>query len=416
MSGLFDDLQWRGLVHQVTDDDVAKLLDNDSLAFYHGVDPSADSLGMHHLVGLLTLRRLATAGHPPVALVGGGTGLIGDPSGKTEERTLLSAERLAANVAGVTAQVERIVGPGVLVVNNADWLGALTVPEFLRDVGKHFSVNEMIRKESVRARLEGREQGISYTEFSYMLLQAYDFLHLFRANDCRLQIGGSDQWGNIIEGVDLIRRLESGTAYGLTWPLVTKADGTKFGKTEGGTVWLDPAKTSPYQFRQFWMGVEDSQVERFLLQLTFLSVAEVAEVVAAHQGDPGKREAQRVLAREVTTIVHGDSAHRQAAAAADVLFYGGDPKAATAETLAAIGSEVPTTSAPLAELDMGGLLVLTGLASSRGDARRGLEQRAFSINGEKVGPDVELADIVPLQGRYLLLAKGRKTFHLVTAV
>src|SRR3954468_12509737 len=274
MAELFDELQWRGLVNQTTDDEVGKLLDNDSFVFYHGVDPTADSLAVHHLVGLLTLRRLAEAGHQPVAVIGGGTASIGDPSGKSEERRLLAEEQLAANIAAgrgqveriaaVRRQVERIAGEGVRIVNNADWLSELSVIEFLREVGKHFSVNEMIRKESVRARLEGREQGISYTEFSYMLLQAFDFLHLYRKFQCRLQIGGSDQWGNITEGIDLIRRLEGGVAYGLTWPLVTKPDGAKLGKSEAGNIWLDPNRTSPYEMYQALVRVDDEMVGRYL--------------------------------------------------------------------------------------------------------------------------------------------------------
>src|SRR3954471_20876643 len=308
MADLFDELQWRGLVNQTTDDEVGKLLDNDSFVFYHGVDPTADSLAVHHLVGLLTLRRLAEAGHQPIAVIGGGTASIGDPSGKSEERRLLAEEQLAANIAAVRRQVERIAGEGVRIVNNADWLSELSVIEFLREVGKHFSVNEMIRKESVRARLEGREQGISYTEFSYMLLQAFDFLHLYRKFQCRLQIGGSDQWGNITEGVDLIRRLEGGSAYGLTWPLVTKADGTKFGKTESGNLWLDPARTSPYALFQALVRGGGGGRGKYLRIYTFLPRARIEELDAATVEHPERREAQRELAHQVVALVHGEDA------------------------------------------------------------------------------------------------------------
>src|SRR4051812_20950975 len=321
MSELFEDLQWRGLVHQTTDDDaLAKLLDHASLPAYVGFDPTADSLGMHHLVGLLTLRRLEEASHHAIAVVGGGTGLIGDPSGKSEERTLLTPDELDHNVAAVRAQVEHIVGSHVTVVNNGDWLGATTITDFLRDVGKFFSVNEMIRKESVRLRLEAREQGISYTEFSYMLLQAFDFLHLFREFGCRLQLGGSDQYGNIIEGVDLIRRHEGVVAYGLTWPLITKADGSKFGKTEGGTLWLDPARTSPYQFFQFWIRTDDRDAGRFLRQFTFLPRDEIEALEAATTAHPERREAQLRLALEVTALVHGADEADKAQRASEVMF------------------------------------------------------------------------------------------------
>jgi tyrosyl-tRNA synthetase len=411
MGELFDDLRWRGLVHQVTDDAVAKLLDHDTLTAYVGFDPTADSLGMHHLVGLLTLRRLAAAGHHPIAVVGGATGLVGDPSGKSDERTLLSADELARNVAAVRQQVERIVGAGVQVVDNADWIGRLSVTDFLRDVGKHFSVNEMIRKDSVRSRLEGREQGISFTEFSYMLLQAYDFVHLFRAFGCRLQMGGTDQWGNITEGVDLIRRLEGAAAYGLVWPLVTKADGSKFGKTEGGTVWLDPAKTSPYQFFQFWIRTDDRDVGRYLRQFTFVPRAEVEELDAAVAERPERREAQQRLALEVTTLVHGADEAARAQRAAGVLFTEGISELDERSLLDVLADAPSVDIAPGTTLV--GALTASGLSSSKSDARRSIDSGGVSVNNVRQAADRAITDDDLLHGRFVVLRRGKREHRLL---
>jgi tyrosyl-tRNA synthetase len=411
MGELFDDLRWRGLVHQVTDDAVAKLLDHDTLTAYVGFDPTADSLGMHHLVGLLTLRRLAAAGHRPIAVVGGATGLVGDPSGKSDERTLLSADELARNVAAVRRQVERIVGAGVQVVDNADWIGQLSVTDFLRDVGKHFSVNEMIRKDSVRSRLEGREQGISFTEFSYMLLQAYDFVHLFRAFGCRLQMGGTDQWGNITEGVDLIRRLEGAAAYGLVWPLVTKADGSKFGKTEGGTVWLDPAKTSPYQYFQFWIRTDDRDVGRYLRQFTFVPRAEVEELDAAVAERPERREAQQRLALEVTTHVHGADEAARAQRAAAVLFTEGISELDERSLLDVLADAPSVDIAPGTTLV--GALTASGLSSSNSDARRSIDSGGVSVNNVRQAADRAITDDDLLHGRFVVLRRGKREHRLL---
>ena len=324
MSGLFEDLTWRGLIHQVTDAEaLPKLLDQDSLVAYIGFDPTADSLHVGHLMQILLLRRLQQAGHTPIALLGGGTGMIGDPGGKSDERVLLTPEELAANAAGVKAQLEKFLdfAPGAAIFeDNATWLGETRLLEFLRDVGKHFSVNEMVRKDSVRLRLEGREQGISYTEFSYMLLQAWDFLQLYDRYGCRLQLGGSDQWGNITEGVDLIRRRREVQAFGMTAPLITKADGTKFGKTESGTIWLDPKRTSPYRFFQFWIQTPDSDVGRYLRAFTFLDRPALEALDEATLAAPERRQAQRVLARELTVMVHGEVEAQRAERAAEVLF------------------------------------------------------------------------------------------------
>ena len=411
MSELFDDLRWRGLVHQVTDDELGKVLDNDSLSFYHGVDPTADSLAIHHLVGLLALRRLAEAGHRPIALVGGGTGSVGDPSGKSDERRLLEAQQLEANVASVRPQIERIVGSDVTVVNNADWLGQLSVIDFLRDVGKLFSVNEMIRKESVRARLEGREQGISFTEFSYMLLQAYDFLHLYREFDCRLQIGGSDQWGNITEGVDLIRRLEGGSAYGLTWPLVTKADGSKFGKTESGNLWLDPARTSPYALYQALVRVDDEVVGKYLRIYTFLPRDRIEDLDAATAERPEQREAQRELAHQVVALVHGEDAAAGAERAAAALFTEAIADLDEASLLDVM-AEAPSASVATGSSIVDALCA-TGLTPSKSAAQRALQQGGVYVNNAKQATDRPLARDDALHGRYVVLRRGKRDHSLV---
>src|SRR5262249_53345312 len=322
------DLEARGLVHQVTSPDAIELLRATSVTTYIGFDPTADSLHVGSLLPVLALVRLQRAGHNPIAVMGGGTGMIGDPSGKSSERNLLTAELLAANLAGQRKQLERFLdfsGPhAARMVNNLDWLGQLGLIGFLRDIGKHFSVNAMIQRDSVQLRLEGRDQGISFTEFTYALLQAVDFLELFDRFGCRLQMGGSDQWGNITDGVELIRRLRQGTAFGLTMPLVTKADGSKFGKSESGNVWLDPARTSPFAFYQYWLNLPDADVARSLLSFTLLEPATIRDLVRAHEARPEAREAQRTLARSVTTMVHGDGALASVERATSVLFEGGD--------------------------------------------------------------------------------------------
>ncbi|MDQ1374308.1 MAG: tyrosyl-tRNA synthetase, partial [Actinomycetota bacterium] len=358
MRGVMEDLEWRGLVHQVTDPQLAKLLDDDTITVYAGFDPTADSLHVGHLMQLLNLRRLQAGGHRAIGLLGGGTGMIGDPSGRTEERVLLDAERLHANLAGIRGQVEHLLEDGAVIVDNGDWLRDLRLTDFLRDVGKHFSVNEMIRKESVRVRLEGREQGISYTEFSYMLLQSYDFVHLFDAFSCRLQIGGSDQWGNITEGIELIRRLRNEHAYGLTSPLLTLPGGGKMGKSVAGTVWLDPAKTSPYQFFQYWVRSEDAHVGTYLRRLTFLDRKRILELEAATDDHPERREAQRVLARELTTLVHGADEAAKAEHAGEVLFSE-DIATLDEQTLLDVVADAP--SAEVRRDQLGGLSLVDAL-------------------------------------------------------
>jgi tyrosyl-tRNA synthetase len=390
---------------------------------YAGFDATADSLHVGHLVGVIGLQRFQSAGHRPIALVGGGTTLIGDPSGKEAERPLLSVEDIDANVAGIRGQLERFIdfgsGPGGgILVNNADWPRNLPLTDFLRDVGKHFTVNAMIAKESVRARLEAREQGISYTEFSYMLLQAYDFLHLHDAHRCRLQIGGSDQWGNITAGVDLVRRARSTEVYGLTWPLLTKADGTKFGKTESGTVWLSPERTSPYEFFQYWVRSDDRDVIGLLRLFTDLDHERIAELEAAVATHPEQREAQSVLAWEVTSAVHGSEEAERARRAAAAL-YGGDLRELDARTLLQVFAEAPSASVPRDELDGEGaplvdLLVRAAVVPSRSAARRELQQGGIYVNNRqerdgdrRVGPSDLLA------GNYLVLRRGKRNYHLV---
>ena len=414
---LLDDLDARGLIHDSTDRVALRArLAQGPIAVYVGFDPTADSLHLGNLLGQVMLRRFQLAGHKPVVLAGGATGMVGDPGGRSEERNLLDRETLAHNVRCVKAQLERILdfdGPhAARLVDNADWTAPMSALEFLRDVGKHFTVNQMVAKESVRARMES-DNGISYTEFSYMLLQANDFRHLCEHEGVEMQMGGSDQWGNITAGIDLIRRRLAAPAFGLTWPLFTRSDGQKMGKSVHGALWLDPVKTSPYQFRQYWVQLPDEDVERFLLQLTLRPVAEIAALVAEHRSDPGRRVAQRALAHDVTALVHGEAAEAAAAEAAGVLF-GGDPTVASADALGVVAREVPATVMPRSGLDdLVAILQRAGLASSNGDARRGLQQKAFRANGRALEAENSLSEVGLLHGRYILLRKGKTNFYLL---
>jgi len=415
--GLLDDLEARGLVHDTTDRQaLADRLSAGPLTLYYGCDPSADSLHIGNLIGLLVLRRFQDAGHRPVALAGGATGMVGDPSGRSDERNLLDEAALSANVAAIKAQMARILdfddGRAVLV-DNRDWTAGVTLLDFLRDVGKHVTVNQMLARESVKARLAS-EHGISYTEFSYMLLQAHDYLRLHRDLGVELQIGGSDQWGNILSGIDLIRRVDGAAVHGLSWPLLTAPDGSKLGKTTGARIWLDPARTSPYQFFQHWMQTDDRQVATMLAQFTLLPME---AVTAAHLEHPERREGQRRLADEVTRLVHGEAAATAAAHATAVLF-GGSPLDAPVEALEVVAAEVPTAPLPPdGELDAGAdlvdLLVASGLASSKGDARRSIAQGAVSVNGRKAGPDEAVRAGELLHDRYVLLRKGKRHYALL---
>jgi tyrosyl-tRNA synthetase len=423
-SSLSADLEFRGLIHQVTDPSLAGRLDGERFTAYIGFDPTADSLHVGSLLQVLMLRRLQRAGHRPIALAGGGTGAIGDPGGKTEERVLLSDEELAANLVGMRAQLERLVdfdtGAGqarATLLDNSEWLHPLHVIDFLRDVGKHFSVNQMMGRDAVKTRLERPDQGISYTEFSYMLLQAYDYLYLFDHEDCRLQLGASDQWGNITMGIELIRKARREEAYGLTTPLVLKADGTKFGKTETETVWLDAARTSPYQLYQFFYRTEDSVVGAYLRYFTFLDHDAIRALDVDTAEHPERGAAQRALAREVCTLVHGsDEAGRAEAAAA--ALYAGELSTLDEQSLMAVCTETPTSNRTRLSLDPPGLALVdavvdAGLVKSKNEARRLVTQGGVYVNDRREKDTEARLDRTDLLfDRYLVLRKGRD-YHLV---
>jgi len=426
MVTLSQDLSARGLVHQVTDEALLARLDQGGLTAYAGFDPTADSLHVGHLLQVCTLRRLQLAGHRPLALAGGGTGMIGDPGGKSTERPLLSLEEIRANVDAIGGQLSRFLdfdasagSSQALLLDNAAWLGAAGLLEFLRDVGKHFTVNQMVAKESVRSRLERPDQGISYTEFSYMLLQAYDFARLNEEHGCTLQIGGSDQWGNITMGIELIRKRSGDHAFGLTSPLVTKADGTKFGKSEAGNdrVWLDAKRTSPYGLYQFLLTAEDEVVGTYLKFFTFLSLEEITALEVEVTERPQARAAQRALAGEVIELVHGPSA-RAAAEEASAALFGGSVASLDAATLAEVVGEVPSSELGRGELAASplllDLLVTTGLASSKAEARRTIEQNGAYVNDQVcTGIETTLGEADLLHGRYLLLRKGKRSYHVI---
>ena len=418
---LLAELDARGLIHDTTDRDaLAARIAQGNIGVYIGFDPTADSLHAGHLVGQLFMRRFQLAGHRPFPLAGGATGMVGDPGGRSEERNLLDNDTLRYNVERIKAQLTRLLDfePGpyqATLVNNADWTHPITMLEFLRDVGKHFTVNQMMAKDSVRSRIES-DHGISYTEFSYMLLQANDFRHLHAAHGVELQMGGSDQWGNITAGIDLIRRTSGKAAHGLTWPLLLKSDGSKFGKSAAGSVWLDPAKTSPYQFRQFWLQADDDAIVDYLLRFSTKPLEEVRALVSEHGEAPHLRVGQRALAHELTELVHGAPAAATADEAADVLF-GSDPTHASVEALAVVAREVSSSRIARAQLDdLVGVLVVTNLAQSNSDARRTLEGHGFRCNGVVLDANVQLSDQIMLHGRYLLLQRGKKQHHLVEVI
>jgi tyrosyl-tRNA synthetase len=413
---LLADLRARGLVHDSTDLGFLRArLEQGPLGLYIGFDPTADSLHAGHLVGQLFMRRFQLAGHRPFPLAGGATGMIGDPGGRSEERNLLDADTLRHNVECIKAQLGRLLDfePGpcqATLVNNADWTAPVTMLEFLRDVGKHFTVNQMIAKDSVRSRIES-EHGISYTEFSYMLLQADDFRHLYQHHGVELQAGASDQWGNIVAGVELIRRRLAGQAHAMTHPLMLRGDGQKFGKSVGGAVWLDPARTSPYQFRQFWMQTDDAMVDTYLKMLSLRPLPSVEALLVEHSGAPEKRLAQRALADEMTEMVHGTRAATDAAAAAAVLF-GGDPAAASPESLAMVAAEVPSVVLP-ADFDgrrVHELLIGAGVAKSTSEVGRLLTQGAIRAGARVLGADGLIYESDLLEGGFVLLRKGKRDY------
>lgn len=421
--GLFDQLQRRGVVEQATPEIEQGALDQERLTAYCGFDPTASSLHVGTLVPILGLVRLQRAGHRPIAVVGGGTGLIGDPSGKTSERQLLTRETIEENVEGIRAQLARFLdfetheNPAVLV-NNAEWLCSFSLVEFLRDIGKHFRVNAMLQKESVRSRIEDREHGMSFTEFSYMLLQSADYLHLYDRFGCTLQIGGSDQWGNITAGIDLVRRLRGGRAHGMTFPLLKTSTGGKFGKTEAGTVWLDAERTSPYEMYQFWVRTDDRDVMSYLRTFTFLDDDRLAELEGRLATSPDAREAQRTLAREVTGLVHGHTEADRAIRASQVLF--GEPLDGLDEqTILGIFADVPSFDVGREALSGEGLplidiLVSGGLCKSKGEARRLIQGGGVYLNNHRVGTvDQRLTTETLASESTAVLRSGKKSYLLV---
>jgi tyrosyl-tRNA synthetase len=427
MLDVYNELAWRGLIHQGTDPaNMAAWLLESSRTLYAGFDPTADSLHVGHLMALMILRRYQKAGHRPIALVGGATGMIGDPSGKSEERNLLSVDALQANIRGMQPQLQRFLdfdcgANSALLVNNHDWMGRFGYLEFLRDVGKHFPVNVMLAKDSVRSRLERTDAGLSYTEFSYMLLQAYDFVHLNEQFGCELQIGGSDQWGNITAGIDLGRRLRGVQLYGMTCPLLTKSDGTKMGKTESGALWLSPEKTSPYKFYQYWINLDDADVEVCLRFFTELPQAELKAVLASHQADPGQRGAQRRLAAEITRLVHGDEGLTTAERATEI-FFGAEIAGLSEQQLQGIFADVPSRELPRATLEGEGLSIVDALleatlCKSKSDGRRCVQQGGAYVNNRRV-PDIaaklQPADL--LGGTTVVLRAGKKSYALLRFV
>jgi tyrosyl-tRNA synthetase len=414
------DLEARGLVHDSTGlDALRERLSSRPVVVYYGCDPTADSFHIGHLVGILVLRRLQAAGHRPIALAGGATGMVGDPTGRSTERVLLDEETLARNVAGIRAQLERLLhtaGPNsALLVDNATWTAGLSLLGFLRDVGRHAPVSVMLARESVKARLESG--GLTFTEFSYPLIQANDYLELHRQHECELQIGGSDQWGNITAGVDLVRRVTGDTVHAFTWPLVLRSDGRKFSKSEDDNVWLSAERTSPYAFYQYWLNVPDADVRRFLLQLTLLPVEEADAVADASAADPAARVGQRRLARELTDLVHGPAATAAAEAASAVVF-GADLDEVAPEALALLDGELATTPMPrdrlAGGLDLVALLAEVGLVPSKAEARRRLEQGGVYVANRRADPEKPTVGLQDVRGgRYVLLGLGRKRHHLL---
>ncbi|EGQ0298337.1 tyrosine--tRNA ligase [Staphylococcus pseudintermedius] len=415
-NALLEELSWRGLVYQQTDEEgIETLLNKEEVKIYCGADPTADSLHIGHLLPYLTLRRFQEAGHRPIVLVGGGTGMIGDPSGKSEERVLQTEAQVDKNVRGIQQQMEQLfdfnVENGPILVNNYDWLSQISLIEFLRDYGKHVGVNYMLGKDSIQSRLEN---GISYTEFTYTILQAIDFGHLNRVHDCKLQIGGSDQWGNITSGIELMRRMYGVTdVYGFTIPLVTKADGKKFGKSESGTIWLDPEKTSPYEFYQFWINTSDDDVVKFLKYFTFLSKTDIEVLEKSVVEEPHLRKAQTTLAEEVTRFIHGDDALAEAQRISQALFKG-DLKSLSAEEIKAGFKDVPQVTLSNETTNIVDALVETKISSSKRQAREDITNGAIYINGER---QQDLAYTLSSDDRYddtfTIIRRGKKKYFMV---
>ncbi len=419
ITNAFDELKWRDMIFDQMEG-VPELLGKEKISIYNGFDPTADSLHVGHMVPLIALARLQRFGHTPIAIAGGGTGMIGDPSGRSNERSLLTIDQIDANMQAIRKQLAHFLdfevksNPAKLI-NNADWLRKLNLVEFLRDTGKHFTVNYMLSKDSVKNRME-REEGLSFTEFSYMLLQSYDFLHLFDHEHCVMQTGGSDQWGNITAGAELIRRVRGKPAYGMVYHLVTKSDGTKFGKTESGAVWLSPERTSPYRYFQFWLNTDDRDVIKYLKFFTFMSREEIAELENAMITQPEQRAAQRTLARDITLTTHGADALARAEQASQALF-GGDISGLSAADISDIFADVPSCELPadqLNQIQAADLLVTAGVAKSKGEARRSVSEGGIYINNQRVTDSAQVvASSEAIDGKFIVLRKGRKNYTLV---
>ena len=424
---ILDELTWRGLINDCTDSEaLTERLGKGPIVLYCGFDPTSDSLHVGNLVPLIALRRFQDQGHIPVALAGGATGAIGDPSGKSAERTLLTRETLQENITAVKTQLGKLLdfdtssNPARLL-DNADWTENVTLLDFLRDIGKHFTVNNMVAKESVRARMEDRDVGISYTEFSYMLLQAFDFYHLKKEHECELQIGGSDQWGNVTAGIELTRRKLNATVFGLTLPLITNTDGSKFGKTEAGAVWLDSARTSIYKFYQFWIRTDDRDVIRYLKYFTFLSKDQIAELEKSHAENPSAREAHTALSIAMTNLIHGQNATKETQQASQILF-GGGLEGIGENIFNEIVGEVPTVEIGKSKLEGEGmpileLFVTSGLCQSNGQARKDLQGGGLNLNNERQSdPKLKITTDSLLFEKHLLLRKGKRNYTVVSAV
>ncbi|MCK0204938.1 tyrosine--tRNA ligase [Ornithobacterium rhinotracheale] len=426
MKNFIQELQWRGMIQDMMPETEEHLMEEMRSA-YVGIDPTADSLHIGHLVSIMMLKHFQACGHKPYALLGGATGMIGDPSGKSAERNLLDEETLATNIRGIRSQLERFLdfntneANGAELVNNYDWMKDFSFIAFARDIGKHITVNYMMAKDSVKKRFDPNEntEGMSFTEFTYQLIQGYDFLHLFQENNCTLQMGGSDQWGNITTGTEMIRRIGKGKAYALTCPLITKADGTKFGKTEGGNIWLDAERTSPYKFYQYWLNTSDEDAERYIKIFTMLTEQEVKDLVAAHKEAPHLRQLQRKLAEEVTTMVHSKEELDKAVQASEILFG-----KATSENLRKLDEKtfldifdgVPQAEITQADLNEDLLEILstkTEFMKSKGEARRALQQNSIAVNKDKIGEDYKLSENDLISGKYILLQKGKKNYFVV---
>ena len=431
MKNFIEELRWRGMIQDIMPETEQHLMEG-LRAAYVGIDPTADSLHIGHLVGVMMLRHFQNCGHKPYALVGGATGMIGDPSGKSVERNLLTEEVLAHNIAGIKKQLakfldfESTASNRAELVNNYDWMKEFSFLSFIRDIGKHITVNYMMAKDSVKKRFDPNENtdGMSFTEFSYQLLQGYDFLHLYQEKNLTLQMGGSDQWGNITTGTELIRRIAGGKAYALTCPLITKADGTKFGKSEGGNVWLDPEKTSPYKFYQYWINISDADAERYIKIFTMLSKEEINSLIVQHAEAPHLRVLQNKLAEELTVLVHGREELEKAKKASQILFgnsTSADLRTLDEKTFLEVFDGVPQAEVSAADiaggLDMIAILsAKTGFISSNSEARRALKENSISVNKEKVGEDYQIAEKDLVDGKFILLQRGKKNYFIVKKV